>query len=351
MSGTSDFKIILKTKLYYLMAMKKYDVFGIGSALMDLLIEIEPKELLEIDLKHGEMHLIDEEKSKKILEKLKKYNVKIAPGGSSANTLVDIARLGGKVVFCGKVGRDSHGDIYEQKLKDHNIKSNISQGSLKTGHAITFITPDSQRTFATHLGATLELKKEDIFAEDIKASKILHIEGYQLEDKNLREAAIHAMDIAKKNNVKISIDLSDPALVKRNIGHIRPLVKKYAGIVFANEEEAREFTGQEPEKALDSIAEFCGTVIIKRGKKGSLIKHNGKVYQIPCVKAKAIDTTGAGDAYAAGILYSLANNYDIKIAGEIGSLIASKVVEKIGARLDEVPYKEIEKIKNKKQLL
>ena len=330
------------------MNMKKYDVFGIGSALMDLLIEIEPKELLEIDLKHGEMHLIDEEKSKKILEKLKKYNVKIAPGGSSANTLVDIARLGGKVVFCGKVGRDSHGDIYEQKLKDHNIKSNISQGSLKTGHAITFITPDSQRTFATHLGATLELKKEDIFAEDIKASKILHIEGYQLEDKNLREAAIHAMDIAKKNNVKISIDLSDPALVKRNIGHIRPLVKKYAGIVFANEEEAREFTGQEPEKALDSIAEFCGTVIIKRGKKGSLIKHNGKVYQIPCVKAKAIDTTGAGDAYAAGILYSLANNYDIKIAGEIGSLIASKVVEKIGARLDEVPYKEIEKIKNKK---
>src|SRR3989339_224649 len=264
MSGISKFK----NQLILPDDMKKYDVFGIGSALMDLLIEIEPKELLEMDLKHGEMHLIDEEKSKKILERLKKYNVRIAPGGSSANTLVDIARLGGKVVFCGKVGRDSHGDIYEQKLKDHNIKSNISQGSLKTGHAINFITPDSQRTFATHLGATLELKKEDIFAEDIKASKILHIEGYQLEDKNLREAAIHAMDIAKKNNVKISIDLSDPALVKRNIGHIRLLVKKYAGIVFANEEEAREFTGQEPEKALDSIAEFCDTVIIKLGKKG-----------------------------------------------------------------------------------
>jgi len=327
--------------------MKKYDVFGIGSALMDLLIEIEPKELLEMDLKHGEMHLIDEEKSKKILERLKKYNVRIAPGGSSANTLVDIARLGGKVVFCGKVGKDSHGDIYEQKLKDHKIKANVSRSSLKTGHAITFITPDSQRTFATHLGAVLELKKEDIFEDDIRASKILHIEGYQLEDKNLKEVATHAMNIAKRNNVKISIDLSDPALIRRNIIHIRPLVKKYADIVFANEEEAREFTGFEAEKALDALSEFCSTAIIKLGKKGSLIKHNGKVHKIPSAKANAIDTTGAGDAYAAGILYGLANGYDIKVAGNIASLIAAKVVEKIGARLGEVPYKEIEEIKNK----
>lgn len=325
--------------------MKKYDVFGIGSALMDLLIEIEPKELLEIDLKQGEMHLIDEEKSKRILDKLKKYDVKIAPGGSSANTLVGIARLGGKVVFCGKVGKDKHGDIYEQKLKDHKIKSNISKGTLRTGHAITFITPDSQRTFATHLGAVVELKKEDIFGEDIKASKILHIEGYQLEDKNLKEVAIHAMNIAKKSNTKISIDLSDPALVKRNIKDIKPLVKKYADIVFANEEEAKEFTRFETEKAFNSLSEFCDTVIIKLGKKGSLIKHNGKVYKIPPVKAKAIDTTGAGDAYAAGILYSLANNYNIKIAGNLASLIAAKVVEKIGARLDEIPYKEIKEIK------
>ena len=180
--------------------MKKYDVYGIGNALMDFLIETDESQLDKLNLKKGNMHLTDESHSSKILEHVKTLgNIKIVPGGSSANTITSIAQLGGKVIFCGAVGNDENGNLYENKMKQDRINCKIAKTSNKTGHAITFITPDSQSTFATHLGSVVELEKEDIFVEDIKASKILHIEGYQLEDKNLKNVAIHAMNIAKRN--------------------------------------------------------------------------------------------------------------------------------------------------------
>lgn len=323
---------------------KKYDVFGIGSALMDFLVEIGHEELLEMDLKHGEMHLVDQDHSKKIFEKLKNYKFKIAPGGSTANVLAGVAVLGGKVIFCGKVGKDEHGAIYEQKMMEGGIFSNIKKSGLMTGHTISFITPDSERTFATHLGAALELKKEDVLEEELKQSKILHIEGYQLEDKNLREVAVHAMEIAKKNNVLISIDLADPALVRRNLADLKNLIKKYADIIFANEKEAEAFTGKKEEDALDELAELSDIAIVKLGKRGSLIKSKGKAYEIKPFKAKAVDTTGAGDMYAAGILYGISHDIPLEKSGKIASYASAKVVEQIGARLSKSLKDEIKKI-------
>ena len=179
----------------------KYNVFGIGSALMDFLVEIEHNELLELNLKKGQLHLIDEKDSKRLLKKLENYKVNTSPGGSSANTLYGIALLGGKVVFCGKIGKDKHGDIYEEKMFNGGVKPKLARSGKITGHAITFITPDSERTFAVHLGAALHLEKADVFFKDLKQSTILHIEGYQLEDKNLRSVSLHAMQFAKKNNI------------------------------------------------------------------------------------------------------------------------------------------------------
>ncbi|MDO8740967.1 MAG: adenosine kinase [Candidatus Woesearchaeota archaeon] len=324
--------------------MKKYDVFGIGSALMDFLVEVDHKELLEMDLKHGEMHLIDKAHSKKIFEKLKKYKFKIAPGGSAANVLAGVAVLGGKVVFCGKVGQDEHGAVYEQKMTEGGVFSNIKKGSLMTGHTITFITPDFERTFATHLGAALELGKEDVLEEELRQSKILHIEGYQLEGKAMREVAIHAMEIAKNNNVLVSIDLADPALIRRNLEDMKNLVKKYADIVFANEKEAEAFTGKKEEAALDEIAEFADVAVVKLGSKGSLIKSKNRVYKINSFEAKAVDTTGAGDMYAAGILYGISHDLPLEKAGKIASYAAAKVVEQIGARLSKSLKDEIKKL-------
>lgn len=324
--------------------MKRYDVIGIGNALMDFLIEIDNDDLLEMDLKKGELHLIDEKKSKEILKRLEKYGVKKAPGGSSANTLAGIGVLGGKAIFTGKIGEDEHGEIYEQKTIEDGVYSKLSRhGSAMTGHAITFITPDLERTFAVHLGAAVMLRKEDIFEEDIKASKILHIEGYQLEDAGLREVALHAMEIAKKSEVKISIDLSDPGIIRRNLKDLRKVVEGYANIVFVNEHEAKEFTGLEPEEALHEIAKLCEIAVVKLGEKGSLIKANNMVYRIPAYKVDVVNTNGAGDMYAAAILYGISKNMDIERAGRIGAYAASKVVSRVSARLNKRSLNNLEK--------
>lgn len=321
--------------------MKEYDVYGIGSALMDFLIEANEQVLTQFGLKKGGMHLIDEKQSAEMLRKIKEYNLKIAPGGSSANTLAAIALIGGKVVFCGKVGDDEHGYLYEKRMQEGRVRSNIAKGPAATGHAITFITPDSQRTFATHLGAAMHLKKEDLFEEDITKSKVLHIEGYQLEDKNLRETALHAMGIAKRNGTKISIDLADPGLIERNRDDLTAMVKQYADIVFANEEEAMAFTGKDAETAVQELAQDAEIAIVKQGAKGALIAAEGKVIAISAYKTEAVDTTGAGDVFAAGFLFGLTHGMPLEKSGKMGAYLAAKVVSKIGARLDTVTKEEL----------
>lgn len=326
--------------------MKQYDVCGIGSALMDFIVEVDDGIIAEMDLRKGEMHLIDEKKSKEILKKLEDYSVKTSPGGSSANTLAGVACLGGSAVFIGKVGKDKHGDIYEQKTINDGVNAKLArhEGAI-TGHAITFITPDAERTFATHLGAALHFRKEDVFEEEVINSKILHIEGYQLEEgSGTKEAAIHAMEIAKKNNTKVSIDLSDPGLIRRNLAALRNLVKEYADIVFVNENEAEAFTGKKEMEALHEIYDMCEIAVVKLGDKGSLIKANGKVYMIPIHRIKAVNTNGAGDAYAAGILFSISHGIDMERAGKIAAYISSQVVATPGARMERSLKEEIKKI-------
>ena len=324
--------------------MKKYDVIGIGAALLDFIIEVDDDMLDEMDLNKGEMHLIEEEKSKEILKKLENYGIKIAPGGSSANTLAGVNVLGGNAVFLGKIGKDKYGDIYEQKTADAGVNSRLSRHDAAiTGHAITFITPDAERTFATHLGASVHFRKEDIFEEEVKASKILHIEGYQLEDPETRKASSYAMEIAKENNVKVSIDLSDPGIIERNLEDLKKLVKEYADIIFVNEKEADAFTGKKEEEALHEIYEMCEIAIVKLGGKGSLIKAGDMIYRIPSYKTNVVNTNGAGDMYAAGILYGIANGIEMEKAGKMASYAASKVVSSVKARLEKMDLDNVEK--------
>jgi sugar/nucleoside kinase (ribokinase family) len=324
---------------------KKYDVAGIGSPLLDFIVEVDDGVLAEIDLKKGEMHLIDEDNSKKILKMLENYDIKTAPGGSSANTLAGVSALGGKAVFLGKIGDDYHGSIYEQKTIEYGVDSKLTKHeSANTGHALTFITPDSERTFATHLGAALHFRKEDVFDEYIKDSMILHIEGYQLEDPDLKETCIHAIKVAKQNNVKVSVDLADPALIGRNLEPITKLVIEYADIVFVNEMEAEAFTGKKDLEALHQIYDMCEIAIVKLGEKGSLIKADDTYYIVPIYQVPVNNTNGAGDAYAAGILYSIAKEIDMERAGRIASYIAAQVVTSAGARLERNISEEIKKL-------
>lgn len=310
----------------------EYDVLGIGSALLDFTVMVDDDDLRKFGLVKGGMQLIDAERSREILSSLEGKRIEITPGGSSANTLAGISMLGGRGIFLGKVGNDPHGDLYIRDTELSGVKAEISRHNSMTGHAITFITPDSERTFATHLGAALQLGRDDVREDHIKNSKILHIEGFLFEPPGLREACMKALEIAKKNRVMVSIDLSDPGLIDRIRPIFETVARDFANIIFVNEDEARAFTGSEQDKALEHLSTFCDIAIVKLGPQGSLIKSEGVVHRIPVFKTEVVNTNGAGDMYAAGMLYGLSRGFSLERSGTIGSFVSSKVVSQVGAR-------------------
>lgn len=311
------------------------DVAGIGSALLDLIVSVEDSFLDGLGLKKANMHLVDAELSRKIQSMLGTREIEKVPGGSSANAMAGVALFGGKALFIGNVGNDRYGDIYLTETERSGVISKLTRSLSLTGHAITLITPDSERTFATHLGAALDLSESDIHIEDIKKSKILHIEGYLLEPENLRKACMKAFEFARSEGTLVSIDLSDPGLIARIKPVIEHVLKEYAHIVFANEQEAMAYTGLDAAASLDRFYEICPFAVVKTGASGSIIKHENRVYQIKPFPVKLVNTNGAGDIYAAGVLYGIARGYSPDVAGKLGSYAASIVVSNPGARIKD----------------
>ncbi|UCD03082.1 MAG: adenosine kinase [Candidatus Aenigmatarchaeota archaeon] len=317
-----------------------FDVFGFGNVLVDILIQIDDSHIAELDLKKGNFHLAGPGKIRGLLEHFDHQEKKIVPAGSSANTIFALSSLGSDVVLCGKIGEDPHGKMYEDIVLENRIRSRIKRSDVKgTGTVINLVTPDGERTFVVDLGASVTLNRDELHdvLDDLTDSKFMHTEAYVIENPLLRESALHLMDEAKKNGVRISLDLSDPGVIERNLEDLKKIVKDYADIVFFNEDEAKIFTGLGPEEALREISKLCGIAVVKLGASGSLIKpkDSDDIIRIDALKANAVDTTGAGDFYAAGFLYGLSRKKDIKTCGTIGSIIAGKVVEQFGARPPE----------------
>lgn len=314
---------------------RRCEVVGIGSPLLDIMMEIDQKTLDALGLKKGSMSLISELEVIEIANKMSNVEQKITPGGSAANTLSGVNALGNRVGLIGVIGDDEFGDEYEKITQEEGIVSHLHRHDKQaTGRAFTFITPDGERTFATHLGAAGAVEKEHIQEERIKDAKILHIEAYQLEDPRTCKAILHAITVAKDHGTKISLDLSDAGLIARNKALFDEIVKEHVDVVFANEDEAKEFTTKEEEAALDELANVCEHAVVKLGNRGSLIKSGGKTHRIEPNEVEVENTNGAGDMYAAGILHGLINDLDEKSAGEIASHTASLVVASPGARLD-----------------
>jgi sugar/nucleoside kinase (ribokinase family) len=323
--------------------MKKNDVIGLGNTLMDFLIDIEDNALLNFNLKKGEMHLVDEKKAKEILQQLDDSSLKmeLVPGGSAANTLKGVAFLGGGAILCGKVGKDKEGMIYVREMEKLGVKARIKEHTtFGTGHAVTFITPDAQRTFSVHLGAAIHLMREDVLEEDIASSKVLHLEGYQLEG-DTKETVLHAIALAQKHGTLVSLDLADPGVVRRNKIFLDRLVRDSVDILFVNEEEAQAFTGLKEEEAVHALGELVTIAVVKIGKRGSFVCCEGKVVFVEAFPAKAIDTTGAGDSYAAGFLYGYCCGWNALKSGRLGSLLAARVVEQKGVRLEKLDATEL----------
>ncbi len=319
-------------------------IIGIGNALVDVLTQLEDDRLLEeLGLPRGSMQLVDAERSAKIQEKSKNLKKTMASGGSAANTIHGLAKLGTETAFIGCVGKDETGRFFEEDLKNSGIKPVLFYSDSPSGIANGMISPDGERTFGTFLGAALDLSPEMLSQSHFEGYDILHVEGYLVQNHELLETILK---LAKAAGLKISLDLASYNVVEDNLEFLQEMVKNYVDIVFANEEESKAFTGKEPEEALDAIADLADIAVVKIGSKGSMVKQGETVTRIAPIKAKAVDTTGAGDLYASGFLYGLANDLGFEKAGAIGSLLSGTVVEVLGAKFGEEKWTEIrEKVK------
>lgn len=312
------------------------DVIGIGSPLLDVIVEVDEEMLGARGLRKGGMHLVSGAQSRDILDGIDHLEKRFVSGGSAANTLAGVSMLGSKGAFTGMIGDDEYGDMYENDTLRHGVDAQLHRhGEERTGHAITFITPDGQRTFATHLGAAQRFHRRHIEPRNIGSYKVLHVEGYQLEDEQTREAVWHAMRHAKKAGTRISIDLSDPGLIDRCRVEAERAVRDFADIVFANEDEAFAFTGKEEREALHAIGKMCDIAIVKLGERGSVICAHGDVLEIAPRETKVVNTNGAGDAYAAGFLHGFVRGYALDRSGDLASHFASLACASPGARVDE----------------
>jgi sugar/nucleoside kinase (ribokinase family) len=317
--------------------MKK--ILGIGNALVDILVQLPNDEPLhKLELPKGSMQLIDQTTMKRISDATSLLEKHVATGGSASNTSVALARLGCNVGFIGKVGHDELGSFYSDDLTNNNVTPHLLKSDLPSGRCNVLISTDTERTMATYLGAAVTLNADDLNIETFRQYDILHIEGYLVQNYNL---ITRAGQLAKEAGLMVSIDLASYNIVAENIDFLKDFVAKYVDIVFANEEEATTFTKLPAEQAVHAIAQQASLAIVKVGSKGSYIKHDDTLLHIPAEKVKPIDTTGAGDVYAAGFLYGYANNLPLKRCAEIGTLCAAQVIEEIGAKITPERWQKI----------
>jgi len=314
-------------------------ILGIGNALVDVLIQISSDEILnELELPKGSMQLIDKDRFLSINERIRDYKKSKVAGGSSANTMAGLARLGNQCGFIAKTGPDENGEVFYNDMKTCGVNPSLLRSNTPTGTALTFISPDGERTFGTFLGAAAELDAAELHAEMFSGYDLFYIEGYLVQNHALIEKAV---SLAKSLGLKIAIDLASYNVVESNLEFLSHLIKNYANIVFANEEEAKAFTGKNPHDSLEYLAEISDVAIVKIGAEGSLIKDKNKVVAVDAFPAKPIDTTGAGDLYAAGFLHGFVNQLPLNTCGEYGSLLAGNVVEVIGTKMSDDRWNSI----------
>ena len=316
-------------------------VLGFGTAILDLLVRTDDAFVAE----HsgggkGGMVLIDEAACNKMLSLLPDYTV--APGGSAGNTLAGLLRLGIGGRMMGKVGRDEQGDLYRDRFAKlgGDISAFKFSETTRTGCCICLVTPDSERTMRTCLGAASEITEKDFRPEDLDGVNLVHLEGYQLYSPGMFELLLSE---AKKRNIPVSFDFSSYEIVKTFRNRIETLLKDVS-IIFANEEEAAEFVGRDkftPEYALDVLSGYCDTAVVKLGKKGALLRRNGETVSVEAELVKAVDTTGAGDLWQAGFLYGHLTGKSLETCGKLGAALGAEVVSVLGGVIPEEGWQRI----------
>jgi sugar/nucleoside kinase (ribokinase family) len=314
-------------------------IVGIGSALVDVLVNADDDFLKKIGASKGGMELVDEHVINNTLSQISE-KPHIVPGGSACNTVVGVGKLGGSARFVGKYGKDDLGDLFENDLKKNNVEPVLFNSDLPTGRVLSIITPDAQRSMFTYLGASAEIQPGDITLECFSGAAIVHIEGYLLFNRDLIFAALKK---AKDSGALISLDLASYTVVEESKELLEKIVFDYVDILIANEDEARVFTGYTDEmKAIESLSENVDTAVLKVGKRGSYIHNSGKASRIKAIgTGQAVDTTGAGDLWASGFLFGLVNGYPVEKCGELGSACGYEVCQVIGANIPDEGWQRI----------
>ena len=318
--------------------MKK--ILGIGNALVDILTQIPNDDILqELQLPKGTMQHVDAATSLCYGEILKQYGLAMAAGGSTANTMSGAAKLGVETGYIGKVGCDERGRFFEDAMRETGVHPMMLTTETPTGCAEAIISTDGERTFATYLGAALELCADDIQPEMLDGWDVFYVEGYLVQNHVLLDKVL---PMAKAKGLRTALDMASFNVVEENRDYLRQLTKDYLDIVFANEDEARAFTHlEDPKAALNELASMCDIAIVKVGAEGSLVQHGDEVITIGPIPAHVIDTTGAGDLWAAGFMAGLVQNKPLEQCAKMGATLAANIIEVIGAKMDEKRWQKI----------
>ena len=317
------------------MADATLDVVGIGNAIVDVIAHSEDSFLTEHALNKGAMTLIDAERAEALYGAMGAGGVEVS-GGSVANSMVGMALMGSIVGYIGKVSQDTLGDVFHHDMASAGVsfESLPSATGASTARCLTFVTEDAQRTMNTYLGACIELGPEDIDEAFIASAQVTYMEGYLWDPPDAKEAFRRAQGIAKANGRRVSLSLSDSLCVERHCEELRDFVENHVDILFANQDEIISlYEIDNFDDALQRITQHCEIVALTRGAQGSVVAGRGEVHFVNAAPvSRVMDTTGAGDLYAAGVLYGFTHDFDLARCGRLGALAASEIISHFGAR-------------------
>jgi sugar/nucleoside kinase (ribokinase family) len=325
---------------------RRYDVYGVGHALVDIQYSVPPAFLDRLGIEKGVMTLIDEKRQQAILAALSQPPVAFASGGSAANTMIGVARFGGSAYYTCQLGEDEWGGFYRQDLERAGVHSGpANRIPGRTGQCVVLITPDADRTLNTFLGVSSSIGPEQLEENVIAASQYLYVEGYLLSSESGFATCLQAQDFARRHGTAISLTLSDPSMVTSFSERFGELIEKGVDLLFCNEDEALAFTGcPDRQTACEALAERVETACITCGAEGAFLRERHRSIHVPGVQVEALDTTGAGDIFAGGVLFGVTNGHDLEEAGRLGSYAAARVVSQYGPRLERILATEIDAI-------
>lgn len=316
---------------------RPYDVYGVGHALVDIQYQVAPEFFAEYQIEKGVMTLVDEARQRTLTAAVGHAPIAATSGGSAANTLIGVACYGGRTYYACLTGRDDWGDFYQRDLKAAGVATHsANRGAGKTGQCLVLITPDADRTLNTFLGISSTLGPAQLQEEVIADSQYLYIEGYLLGSDDGFAAAARAQQLAQRHGTTVALTLSDPLAVRAFRARFDALLHRGVDLLFCNAEEALASTGlSDRETAGAALASQVGTAYVTCGADGALVYADRTPCQVPGIPVQAIDTNGAGDLFAGGVLYGLSHGYSPLDAARLGCYAAAQVVTRFGPRLEQ----------------